>query len=63
MNANEIAPDRGRPAPLWLKARERTIGFRPADLKRTHWKKVWRSMFKDDSKGNTSSSVTSHPDS
>jgi hypothetical protein len=44
-NACRIFPNQGSPAPLWLKARSRTIGFRHDDLERTHWKKVWRSMF------------------
>jgi hypothetical protein len=39
--------DQGRPAPLWLKARVRTIGFRRNDLERTHWKKVCLSMFEE----------------
>ncbi len=37
----------GGPVPLWLKARIQAIGFRRGDLERTHWKKVWRSMFVD----------------
>jgi hypothetical protein len=39
--------NRGSPAPLWLKARARTIGFRRDDLERTHWKKLSRSMVED----------------
>ena len=46
-NAFRIFLNRGSPAPLWLKARSRTIGFRPDDLERTHWKKVSRSMVVD----------------
>ena len=46
-NAFRIFLNRGNPAPLWLKARARTIGFRRDDLERTHWKKVSRSMVVD----------------
>ena len=46
-NAFRIFLNRGSPAPLWLKARARTIGFRRDDLERTHWKKVSRSMVVD----------------
>jgi hypothetical protein len=46
-NAFRIFLNRGTPAPLWLKARGRTIGFRRDDLERTHWKKVSRSMIVD----------------
>ncbi len=46
-NAFRIFLNRGRPAPLWLKARARTLGFRRDDLERTHWKQVWRSMVVD----------------
>jgi len=46
-NAFRIFLNQGSPAPLWLKARARTIGFRRDDLERTHWKKVWRSMVVD----------------
>jgi hypothetical protein len=44
-HAYRIFLTQGSPAPLWLKARARTIGFRHDDLERTHWKKVWRAMF------------------
>jgi hypothetical protein len=37
----------GCPTPLWHKAITQTIGFRRDELERTHWKKVWRSMFVD----------------
>jgi hypothetical protein len=37
----------GNPVPLWLKARVQAMDFRPDELERTHWKKVWRSMFAD----------------
>ncbi len=46
-NAFRIFLSRGSPAPLWLKARTRTIDFRRDDLERTHWKKVSRSMVQD----------------
>jgi len=37
----------GNPVPLWLKARIQAMDFQHDDLERTHWKKVWRSMFAD----------------
>ena len=46
-NTFRIFLNRGSPAPLWLKARARTIGFRRDDLERTHWKKVSHSMVED----------------
>jgi hypothetical protein len=46
-NAFRIFLNRGSPAPLWLKARARTIGFRQDDLERTHWKKLSQSMVED----------------
>jgi hypothetical protein len=46
--ANRISLNPGSPAPLWLKARAQTIGFRHGDLERTHWRKVWRAMFEVD---------------
>jgi hypothetical protein len=46
-NAFRIFLNRGSPAPLWLKARGRAIGFRRDDLERTHWRKVSRSMVVD----------------
>ena len=46
-NANRGSLHRGSPAPLWVKARVRAMGLRRDDLERTHWKKVWRSMFAD----------------
>jgi len=46
-NAFRIFLNQGSPPPLWLKARDRTVGFRPDDLERTHWKKVSRSMVAD----------------
>ncbi|MGA9450657.1 MAG: hypothetical protein WBW41_04845 [Verrucomicrobiia bacterium] len=46
-NAFRIFQNEGSPAPLWLKARARAIGFRRDDLERTHWKKVCRSMVVD----------------
>jgi hypothetical protein len=39
--------NRGNPVPLWLKARVQAMDFQRDDLERTHWKKVWRSMFAD----------------
>jgi hypothetical protein len=36
---------RGCPAPLWHLARMQATGFRRDDLERTHWGKIWRSMF------------------
>jgi hypothetical protein len=45
--ASGNAPGQAGPEPLWLKARVRTIGFRHADLMRTHWKKVCLSMVED----------------
>jgi len=44
---NEIYANQGCSAPLWLKTRSRLIGFRRHELERTHWKKVWRSMFEN----------------
>ncbi len=46
-NTFRIFLNQGSPAPLWLKARARAIGFRRDDLERTHWKKVSRSMVVD----------------
>jgi hypothetical protein len=46
-NAFRIFLNGGSPAPLWVKARVRAIGFRRDDLERTHWKKVSRSMAVD----------------
>ena len=46
-NAFRISLNQGSPAPLWQRARNRTIGFRHDDLVRTHWRKVWRSMLDD----------------
>jgi hypothetical protein len=46
-NAFRIFLNRGGPAPLWMKARARTIGFRRDDLERTHWKKLSHSMVED----------------
>jgi len=46
-NAFRIFLNRGGPAPLWVKARARAMGFRRDDLERTHWKKVCRSMVLD----------------
>lgn len=46
-NVFRIFLNQGSPAPLWLKARARAIGFRRDDLERTHWRKVWRSMVVD----------------
>jgi hypothetical protein len=46
-NAFRIFLNRGGPAPLWVKARARTIGFGRDDLERTHWKKVSHSMVED----------------
>jgi hypothetical protein len=46
-NAFRMFLNRGSPAPLWLKARARTIGFRRDDLERTRWKKVSRSVVGD----------------
>jgi hypothetical protein len=43
-NSFRIFLNRGSPAPLWLKARARTVGFRRDDLERTHWKKLSHSM-------------------
>jgi hypothetical protein len=40
--------DHGSPAPIWLKARAQTIGFRHGDLVRTHWRKVRRAMVEVD---------------
>ena len=40
-------PNQGRFKLRWLKAVVRTIDSRRDDLERTHWKKVWRSMFAD----------------
>jgi hypothetical protein len=44
---NRVFPNQCSPAPLWLKARTRTIGFRRHELVQTHWRKVWRSMFEE----------------
>jgi hypothetical protein len=46
--ANRISLNPDSPAPLWLKARAQTIGFRHGELERTHWRKVWRAMFEFD---------------
>ena len=37
----------GGSVPLWQEARTQAIGFRQADLERTHWKKVRQSMFEE----------------
>jgi hypothetical protein len=39
--------NRGCPAPLWQRAQVQAINFHHADLERTHWKKVWRSMYEE----------------
>ena len=46
--ANGFTFIRGSPIPLWMKARVHAIGFRSADLERTHWKKVGRLMCEDE---------------
>jgi len=46
-NAFRVFLNLGSPAPLWLKARARTIGSRRDDLERNHWKKVSRSIVVD----------------
>jgi hypothetical protein len=43
--AFQFSLSQSRPAPLWQQARVEADRFRSADLKRTHWKKVWHSMF------------------
>jgi hypothetical protein len=45
--AFHFSPSQGGPAPLWQRAKIQAIGFRHDDLERTHWKKVWRSIFAD----------------
>jgi hypothetical protein len=42
-----ISLDQDSPAPLWMKAKTRMIGFRRHELVQKHWRKVWRSMFED----------------
>ena len=46
-NALRFSLNQSSPVPLWIMARTQTIGFQRGDLERTHWKKVWRSMFVD----------------
>jgi hypothetical protein len=45
--AFHFSPSQDGSAPLWQLARIQAIGFRHDDLERTHWKKVWRSIFED----------------
>ena len=42
--ADENPPAQGSPDPLWRAARAQAIDFRHADLVRTHWQKLGRSM-------------------
>jgi hypothetical protein len=43
--AFQFSLSQSSPAPLWQRARVQADGFHHGDLERTHWKKVWRSMF------------------
>jgi hypothetical protein len=39
--------NRGCPPPLWQQARIQAINFQHDDIERTHWKKVWRSLYEE----------------